>query len=312
MTSIKGLKSENVILVKDSYLSNLASNGGVSFKSYKNTDELLRRVSNDSVVLLDRETYDYYKVKKFSDFNELYRETLPYKYSFYIRDVNKNEVFAKMFLYYVETIDYNSVKFVYNTNINNYSSSSLMTFLITLFAMMLVIFFGYFVWKRKKNKKIISNNNDKLKYIDVMTSLKNRNYLNLKMKEWDDNTTYPQSFIIVDLNNIKYINDHAGHEEGDMVIKKAASILIAIQEANTDIVRTDGNEFLVYMVGYDEQDVVNYTRRIYKELKALPYGYGASVGYSMIFDDVKTVDDAINEATIDMRNRKEQMMGDKN
>ncbi len=30
------------------------------------------------------------------------------------------------------------------------------------------------------------------------------------------------------------------------------------------------------------------------------------VGYSMIMDDVKTVDDAINEATIDMRNKKEK------
>ena len=29
------------------------------------------------------------------------------------------------------------------------------------------------------------------------------------------------------------------------------------------------------------------------------------IGYSMIMDDVKTVDDAINEATIDMRNKKE-------
>ena len=59
------------------------------------------------------------------------------------------------------------------------------------------------------------------------------------------------------------------------------------------------------MVGYSEKDVVNYTRKIYKELKELPYGYGAAIGYSMIVDDVKTVDDAINEATIDMRNNKE-------
>ena len=62
------------------------------------------------------------------------------------------------------------------------------------------------------------------------------------------------------------------------------------------------------MVGYDEQDVVNYIRKIYKELKELPYGFGASIGYSMILDDVKTVDDAINEATIDMRNKKALMM----
>ena len=80
----------------------------------------------------------------------------------------------------------------------------------------------------------------------------------------------------------KYINDNKGHEEGDTVIKKAASILIVNQDANTDIIRTDGTEFLIYMVGYSEKDVVAYTRKIYKELKELPYGFGATIGYSMI------------------------------
>lgn len=70
--------------------------------------------------------------------------------------------------------------------------------------------------------------------------------------------------------------------------------------------RTDGNEFLIYMVGYPEKDVVSYTRKIYKDLKELPYGYGASIGYSMITDDIKTVDDAINEATLEMRKNKEK------
>jgi len=70
--------------------------------------------------------------------------------------------------------------------------------------------------------------------------------------------------------------------------------------------RTDGNEFLVYLVGYSEKDVIAYTRKIYKELKELPYGFGASIGYSMITDDIKTIDDAINEATLDMRKAKEK------
>ena len=162
-----------------------------------------------------------------------------------------------------------------------------------------------FIIKKKKNNNAVVRDNDKLKYIDAMTSLKNRTYLNLKVKEWDENVIYPQAFVVIDLNNIKDINDNHGHEEGDIIIKKAASVLIVNQEPNTDIIRTDGNEFLVYMVGYSEKDVVNYTRKIYKELKELPYGYGAAIGYSMIMDDVKTVDDAINEATIDMRNKKE-------
>lgn len=166
-----------------------------------------------------------------------------------------------------------------------------------IFALIIII-------KKKKNNEKVLKNNEKLKYVDAMTSLKNRLYLNCKIKEWDDNVIYPQAFVVIDLNNLKDINDSHGHEEGDIIIKKAASILIVNQEPNTDVIRTDGNEFLIYMVGYSEKDVVNYTRRIYKELKELPYGFGASVGYSMIMDDVKTVDDAINEAILDMKNNK--------
>lgn len=304
ITSIKSLLGKEVSVVNNSYLHKLATSAGIKTDVYDNTDKLIRGVSSDAILLLDKDTYDYYKVKRFSNYNELYEGILPYDYTFYIRDVNKNTIFAKMLSNYVETVNYNSIKFNYNTTMKNYSTGSLFGFIITILGILLLASV-FFIFKKKKKKEAIVTNNDKLKYIDAMTSLKNRNYLNLKMKEWDDNTVYPQGFVVVDLNNIKYINDNHGHEEGDTVIKKAASILIVNQEPNTDIVRTDGNEFLIYMIGYDEQEIINYTRKIYKELKNLPYGFGASIGYSMILDDVKTVDDAINEATIDMRNKKD-------
>ena len=131
--------------------------------------------------------------------------------------------------------------------------------------------------------------------------------LNYNIKKWEENVIYPQAIVIIDLNNIKYINDNYGHTEGDEVIKKAASILIINQEENTDIVRTDGNEFLVYMVGYDEKKVIEYTRKLSKEFKNLPHEFGATLGYSMILDNVKTIDDAINEATLSMRQAKEKL-----
>ena len=61
------------------------------------------------------------------------------------------------------------------------------------------------------------------------------------------------------------------------------------------------------MVGYDEKKVIEYTRKIIKELKELPHGFGATLGYSMIEDDIKTIDDAINEATLSMRQAKEKI-----
>ena len=84
-------------------------------------------------------------------------------------------------------------------------------------------------------------------------------------------------------------------------------ILINNQMPNSDIIRTNGNEFLIYLVEYDEKKVVSYIKKLNKEFKELSHGFGAAIGYSMITDGIKTIDDAVNEATLDMRNNKEEL-----
>ena len=73
----------------------------------------------------------------------------------------------------------------------------------------------------------------------------------------------------------------------------------------TEIIRTDGNEFLIYMVEYEEKQAVAYIKKLNKEFKDLSHGFGAAMGYSIINDGIKTIDDAVNEATLDMRTNKE-------
>ena len=141
----------------------------------------------------------------------------------------------------------------------------------------------------------------------MLTSLKNRNYLNAKLPEWEECKIFPQAIVMVDLNNVKYVNDNYGHEEGDQLIIKAAAILVNTQLENSEIVRTDGNEFLIYLVSYSERQVDTYTKKLGKEMKSLPHEFGAAVGYSMIIDEIKTIDDAINEATLEMIANKQDL-----
>ena len=310
VNSIRSLKGKDVYTVNNTYLYDYLNNNNISTKGYNNTDELLRNIRNDSIVLIDKDTYEYYKNTKFKDYKIVYENILQDNYHFVIRDVNKNSTFYKLFNYYVSDVNYKTIKYDYNTdyiiNSNNELNIVLKYVLVVIVIIVFIIIISVIIIK-KKNKKKDLGKVDKLKFTDVMTSLKNRNYLNYNIKKWDDNVIYPQSIVIIDLNNVKYINDNYGHEEGDEVIKKAASILIINQQENTDIVRTDGNEFLVYMVGYDEKKVIEYTRKINKALKELPHGFGATIGYSMIEDDIKTIDDAINEATLSMRQAKEKI-----
>ena len=118
------------------------------------------------------------------------------------------------------------------------------------------------VKKIKNKRKSTLTKEEKLKYIDQLTSLKNRAYLNSKVEQWDSSDVYPQCVIVVDLNNIAYINDNYGREEGDKIILQAANILIMSQLPNTEIIRTDGNEFLIYLVGYPEKTVIAYLRKL--------------------------------------------------
>ena len=62
--------------------------------------------------------------------------------------------------------------------------------------------------------------------------------------------------------------------------------------------RTDGDEFIIYLVGYDERKISSYIHKLNKELiSALPNKeYGVSIGYRMILSEEMTIDDAINDA----------------
>lgn len=310
VNSIRSLKNKEVYLVANTYFHNYLNANAITVKGFNNTDDLLRNITNDATVLIDKSTYEYYKDTKFKNYKVNYVGNLNNEYKFIIRDVNKNNTFYQIFDYYISLINYKEIMYDYNTNymINSKNQmTSMLKYLLMFLASIFIILIITFIFIKKKSKETDITKENKLKFIDVMTSLKNRNYLNYNIKKWDENVIYPQAIVMIDLNNIKYINDNYGHEEGDNVIKAAANILLNSQLENTDIMRTDGNEFLVYMVGYDEKTVQDYTRNVNQLLKELPHNFGATFGYSMITDDIKTIDDAINEATLSMRQAKERL-----
>ena len=256
---------------------------------------------------MEKSTYDYYKNSKLKDFVIKYVGESDVSNSFLLNKDNK--VFNGVFNYYLSTTSNKNINSmaidssldVVNTNIILDFILSNITYLVVI--LISVIFFLFkFNRKVKITKKI--KKEDKMMYLDVMTNLKNRNYLNDNLSYWESNKIYPQAVVIIDLNNISVINDSKGHEEGDKQIKSAANILIKTQRENSEIIRTDGNEFLIYLVGYEENQIVTYVNKLMKEFKHLPYEYGASMGYFMIKSESTTIDDAINEALIKMRENK--------
>ncbi len=310
INSVNSLSENTVFTIKNSKIDKYLNEHGVKTKTFDNINALINNLGKNDIAAIDYYTYDYYVRNDLNNFKSLYTFKLDSDYSFVSRDISANKTFNELFDFYLSFVNSNQIiNNGYKDLLNYNNSNKLIQMLIIIFSAILLVLVGIITGKFIKNRKNYRpklSKADKLRYIDTMTSLKNRNYLNDNIETWDNSEVYPQSIIIVDLNNIAYINDNFGHTEGDKVIVEGAGILIANQLSNSEIIRSNGNEFLIFMVGHDEKAVITYIRKLHKEFKNLSHGFGAAIGYSMITDEIKTIDDAVNEATLDMRSNKEE------
>lgn len=311
--SIKSLEGKTVLTIKDSYIEDYLKLNNIKCKSYNNLNDLVKEFKTNDIVVVDLENYNYYKTRAFKNSRISYFINMNENYNYLINDIEENKQISQLFNFY---LSFNSINDLVANNyyLVAYQNINMMYVLIIISSILgiyVILDFSnhikFMLSTIKKKNKIKMTKDEKMKYIDQLTSLKNRTYLNSKIETWDDSEVYPQSIIVIDLNNISYINDNHGREEGDKVITEAANILIQNQLANSEIIRTDGNEFLIYLVGYTEKQVISYLRKLSKEFKNLSHGFGAASGYSIIKDAIKTIDDAVNEATIAMRENKEDI-----
>lgn len=311
--SIYGLKGITVKMEKKTALTeNLRSKNIFTIEEISEAKNLVKNLKEEDILILEREVYEYYK-NKLENFSVRFESKINANYNFLL--YKNNNAFNDVFNFFLKITP---ASYILNTAISQTKIDALGSGIIGFISEQRAYFISgtlvliYVIYKLMKKKKQVNRikKEDKLIYRDKLTNLKNRNYLNDNIDIWDSNKIYPQAVITIDLNQIKYINDTAGHEEGDRQIQAAANILIKNQRENTEIIRTDGNEFLIYLVGYDEKIVTTYMNRLSKEFKKLPYNYGAASGYSMITSEIKTIDDAINDSLVMMRQSKSES-GDK-
>ena len=307
VSGLSSIKDDTVKMVGETKLYNYINSKNIKTEKYANYEKLIDSLSEDDIVILEKSVYDYYKNNSFKDFNIKYMSDSNVSNNFLIN--KDNSILYNLFNFYLSTLGVKGVNNMAITNSVNAASVNVVTEFIISNITYIVLLVGavlFLMFKFNKRVKVTKKikKEDKMLYLDVMTNLKNRNYLNDNLSYWEENKVYPQAIVVVDLNSISVINDTKGHEEGDKQIQSAASILIKTQRENSEIIRTDGNEFLIYLVGYEENQIVTYVNKLMKEFKNLPYEYGASVGYFMITSESTTIDDAINEAVLKMRENK--------
>lgn len=103
-----------------------------------------------------------------------------------------------------------------------------------------------------------------LSYIDTLTGFYNRNRYIQDIDEFahkDD----PVGVIFIDLNGLKEVNDHYGHDAGDALLIKCAQIIRnSIKDGN--FYRVGGDEFVVICLSIDNVGLQNTIKKLKEDL----------------------------------------------
>jgi diguanylate cyclase/phosphodiesterase len=127
---------------------------------------------------------------------------------------------------------------------------------------------------------------------DVLTGLNNRRYYNDKLYELCETPELVRigAMVMIDLDELKYVNDTYGHSYGDKYIQLMGELIKGFPRSNALIARLSGDEFAVFLYGYaSEAELLAEVQGVWSrmELCFLPLPSGenfklrASGGYAL-------------------------------
>lgn len=110
----------------------------------------------------------------------------------------------------------------------------------------------------------------RLSISDMLTGLYNRYFFETEVARIQNSRLYPITVIMIDLNNLKQINDTHGHPAGDEVIIRTAQVLKLSFRAGDIIARYGGDEFLILLPETDEEAAVQAVNRLRQNANRIP------------------------------------------
>jgi diguanylate cyclase (GGDEF)-like protein len=126
----------------------------------------------------------------------------------------------------------------------------------------------------------------RLAHTDSLTGIPNRRALHdLLERELHTSERYdtPFAFVILDLDDLKKINDTGGHSLGDLALKRFAQVLKKNARKGDIIARYAGDEFVVVMAQSDRDQAQRGVERIMSALRR--NGLASSIGIAMFPSD---------------------------
>lgn len=169
--------------------------------------------------------------------------------------------------------------------------------------------------ENKTYEKMLTNKNyllqvekNRFQYLsrfDQLTNLPNRDYFLYNLKEKIDNLSLNCciTLFFMDLDNLKYINDHFGHDAGDNLLRQTAKRLQSCFRSHDFIARLGGDEFTAIVLHAQNDAITNtITQRVLDEFQQpivfnnKEYSSSISIGLASYPKEASTVEELIAKA----------------
>ncbi|WP_028518345.1 GGDEF domain-containing protein [Ruminococcus flavefaciens] len=140
---------------------------------------------------------------------------------------------------------------------------------------------------------------NELSYIDPLTQLYNRNYLDHILADISSRCAHVGG-IMIDIDFFKSINDMYGHSTGDKALINAAEIIRNAKPSKSVAVRFAGDEFIIITDAESEFELLNIEKSIRNHLNKFnledraDYQLSFSIGISL-FNGKDTIDKFLSE-----------------
>lgn len=111
--------------------------------------------------------------------------------------------------------------------------------------------------------------------LDALTGLQNRNSFKKAVRRFSETGGSNVACIYMDVNGLHEVNNHLGHQAGDVMLKTIAHVLLEYFGPE-EVFRIGGDEFVVLCANISQPDVIQKTDSICRQ--TADGGYSLSVG----------------------------------
>lgn len=149
----------------------------------------------------------------------------------------------------------------------------------------------------------------KMAQTDEMTHMGNRLAFTKQQERGDGKQN--RGYVVLDINNLKYVNDNLGHQEGDKLIEGSAKCILEAFREYGKCYRIGGDEFAVILSSDSEKEAQTALSRleqvIRRENESREYPIEIAYGYALMGKEEMDHQAVFQKADANMYRKKKEM-----